>query len=128
MKQDICGIHLKSISIFILYSSWDSKKETGCVGLKNQGATCYMNSLLQSLYFTYYFQRVSLLCGYSLVRLLFKFLQRMMWLVTVLHWPCSVFFIIYILVIMLLVSDKIRTNRKKHPNLGIARSSSRILC
>lgn len=27
--------------------SWDSKKHTGFVGLKNQGATCYMNSLLQ---------------------------------------------------------------------------------
>jgi len=32
--------------------SWDSKKHTGYVGLKNQGATCYMNSLLQVLYFT----------------------------------------------------------------------------
>lgn len=31
---------------------WDSKKHTGYVGLKNQGATCYMNSLLQVLYFT----------------------------------------------------------------------------
>ena len=30
--------------------SWDSKKHTGHVGLKNQGATCYMNSLLQVLY------------------------------------------------------------------------------
>ena len=40
---------------FILSSPqvcWDSKKHTGFVGLKNQGATCYMNSLLQVLYFT----------------------------------------------------------------------------
>ncbi|KAK9910704.1 hypothetical protein M0R45_034655 [Rubus argutus] len=32
------------------YSTYDSKKETGFVGLKNQGATCYVNSLLQTLY------------------------------------------------------------------------------
>ena len=38
--------------------NYDSKKETGMVGLKNQGATCYLNSLLQSLYFTNAFRKV----------------------------------------------------------------------
>ncbi|OMJ30209.1 Ubiquitin carboxyl-terminal hydrolase 21 [Smittium culicis] len=39
------------------FLNWNSKKETGHVGFKNQGATCYMNSLLQSLYFTNQFRR-----------------------------------------------------------------------
>lgn len=39
-------------------NSWDSKKHTGYVGLKNQGATCYMNSLLQTLFFTNQLRRV----------------------------------------------------------------------
>lgn len=43
------------------YWSHDSKKETGYVGLKNQGATCYMNSLLQTLYHIPYFRKVRLL-------------------------------------------------------------------
>jgi len=34
------------------FEGYDSKKETGMIGLKNQGATCYLNSLVQSLYFT----------------------------------------------------------------------------
>lgn len=35
----------------------DSRKETGFVGFKNQGATCYMNSLLQTLYMVSAFRK-----------------------------------------------------------------------
>ncbi|KAJ3353139.1 hypothetical protein HDU83_007119 [Entophlyctis luteolus] len=52
---------LKDITGFLWhnYLSYDSKKSTGMVGLRNQGATCYMNSLLQSLYFIPYFRKAT---------------------------------------------------------------------
>jgi ubiquitin carboxyl-terminal hydrolase 7 len=37
---------------------FDMRARTGFVGLKNQGATCYMNSLLQYLYNLPYFRKV----------------------------------------------------------------------
>ncbi len=37
---------------------YNSRKETGHVGLKNQGGTCYMNSLLQYLYHLPAFRQV----------------------------------------------------------------------
>jgi len=33
-------------------SEWNKKSKTGFVGLSNQGATCYLNSLIQTLYMT----------------------------------------------------------------------------
>ena len=38
--------------------TYNSKKKTGFVGLKNQGATCYLNSLLQTLYNINFFRKV----------------------------------------------------------------------
>jgi len=52
---------------FINFFSWDSKKLTGFVGLKNQGATCYMNSLLQTLYFTNKLRKVCLIFLFGLL-------------------------------------------------------------
>ncbi|KAL6841585.1 hypothetical protein ACP4OV_028524 [Aristida adscensionis] len=46
-----------AVRIMVDYLTYDSKKETGYVGLKNQGATCYMNSLLQTLYHIPYFRK-----------------------------------------------------------------------
>ena len=57
-------VHLKVLkdtlgTLFNSFLDWDSRKETGFVGLKNQGATCYLNSLIQSLYFTNYFRKAT---------------------------------------------------------------------
>ncbi|KAL6518676.1 ubiquitin carboxyl-terminal hydrolase 13 [Orobanche hederae] len=56
--NDTCVIEAE-VAVFRALDPWlyDSKKETGFVGLKNQGATCYMNSLLQTLYHIPYFRK-----------------------------------------------------------------------
>lgn len=61
LVNDTCIIEADvAVRKVIDYWTYDSKKETGYVGLKNQGATCYMNSLLQTLYHIPYFRKVSI--------------------------------------------------------------------
>ncbi|GKC14166.1 ubiquitin carboxyl-terminal hydrolase 12-like protein isoform X2, partial [Tanacetum coccineum] len=58
LLNDTCIIEADvAVRKVIDYWTYDSKKETGYVGLKNQGATCYMNSLLQTLYHIPYFRK-----------------------------------------------------------------------
>ncbi|THG18226.1 hypothetical protein TEA_017170 [Camellia sinensis var. sinensis] len=58
LANDTCIIEAEvAVRRVVDYWAYDSKKETGFVGLKNQGATCYMNSLLQTLYHIPYFRK-----------------------------------------------------------------------
>lgn len=58
LVNDTCIIEAEvAVRKVVDYWTYDSKKETGYVGLKNQGATCYMNSLLQTLYHIPYFRQ-----------------------------------------------------------------------
>uniref|UniRef100_A0A0E0LHG4 ubiquitinyl hydrolase 1 n=1 Tax=Oryza punctata TaxID=4537 RepID=A0A0E0LHG4_ORYPU len=58
LVNDTCIVEAEvAVCKVVDYWSYDSKKETGYVGLKNQGATCYMNSLLQTLYHIPYFRK-----------------------------------------------------------------------
>ena len=59
-KEDSITLEVYTIADAPHGVSWDSKKHTGFVGLRNQGATCYMNSLLQTLFFTNQLRKVSI--------------------------------------------------------------------
>ena len=56
IKEDrsVCfPLHVHHMICCLIYPiSWDSRKKTGFVGLKNQGSTCSLNSVLQALYCT----------------------------------------------------------------------------
>lgn len=57
-KDDCVEIELKASHVPLVTQQFDSKKETGYVGLKNQGATCYMNSMLEALFHLPAFRRI----------------------------------------------------------------------
>ncbi|KAL8488547.1 hypothetical protein ACS0TY_024724 [Phlomoides rotata] len=68
LVNDTCVVEVE-VAVYKAMDPWlyDSKKETGFVGLKNQGATCYMNSLLQTLYHIPFFRKIRIFVTDSLV-------------------------------------------------------------
>lgn len=60
LLYDVCDIEAEvAVRKTLDYLSYNSKGGTGFVGLQNQGATCYMNSMLQTFYHIPYFRKVS---------------------------------------------------------------------
>ncbi|CAI9774541.1 unnamed protein product [Fraxinus pennsylvanica] len=58
LVNDTCIIEANvSVCVTVSRPLYDSKKETGFVGFNSQGATCYLNSLLQTLYHLPYFRK-----------------------------------------------------------------------
>ncbi|KAI3991323.1 hypothetical protein MKX01_034642, partial [Papaver californicum] len=58
LVNDTCIVEAEvAVRKFTGYRTYDSRKETGYVGLKNQGATSYMNCLIQTLYHIPYFRK-----------------------------------------------------------------------
>lgn len=54
-----CQVYVRSCETLVnIGVDYDSKRETSFVGLKNHGATCYLNCLLQTLYNTGKFRKM----------------------------------------------------------------------
>lgn len=120
LVNDTCIVEAEvAVRRVVDYWSYDSKKETGYVGLKNQGATCYMNSLLQTLYHIPYFRKVcpplyaffllyEISVGwtylFAIIRLCIICLQlRMICHLGAFLWPCKACFINFSIVIVVLL-------------------------